>query len=248
MNASQSRRRFLGVLSAGAAAAVAPAALAATTPAPAALAATPAPAAETAPSGLPNAAATPSPDAGLLQLFGEYMAANAEYVRLYAIFDRGQKRHQAKYAVPDAMMVQPGDAEFDLPEVPEGCSWSGYSARIHRGELVHYEDGHPLPFEPPSEAARARAEEIVAAHDKWHAKYWCYPRELRSTERQANRASKLKDRLRDKIDRTRAHTVAGLAVKAQVAAIEGEDDTQFADTTLASILRDMKALKGRALS
>jgi hypothetical protein len=35
---------------------------------------------------------------------------------------------------------------------------------------------------------------------------------------------------------------AGLAAKAQVAAVEGEDDTQFADTTLASILRDMRAL------
>jgi hypothetical protein len=37
-------------------------------------------------------------------------------------------------------------------------------------------------------------------------------------------------------------TIAGLAVKAQVSAIEGENDTQFADTTLASILRDMRAL------
>jgi hypothetical protein len=29
---------------------------------------------------------------------------------------------------------------------------------------------------------------------------------------------------------------------------EGEDDTQFADTSLASILRDMRALNGRAQS
>jgi hypothetical protein len=52
----------------------------------------------------------------------------------------------------------------------------------------------------------------------------------------------LKNRLRARIDRTRARTVAGLAAKAQVAAIEGEDDTQFADTTLASIMRDIRAL------
>jgi hypothetical protein len=37
-----------------------------------------------------------------------------------------------------------------------------------------------------------------------------------------------------------------LAVKAQVAAIEGEEDTQFADTTLESILRDMRAMSRRA--
>jgi hypothetical protein len=71
---------------------------------------------------------------------------------------------------------------------------------------------------------------------------------LRAAERQRRAASKLADRLRGKIDRTRAYTVAGLAAKAQVAAIEGEGEAEYADTTLASILRDMKALKGRAQS
>jgi hypothetical protein len=37
-------------------------------------------------------------------------------------------------------------------------------------------------------------------------------------------------------------------VKAQVAAIEGEEDTQFADTTLESILRDIRKLSPAALS
>ena len=62
------------------------------------------------------------------------------------------------------------------------------------------------------------------------------------------KASKQKDKLRAKIDRTRAYTVAGLAAKAQVAAIEGEDDTQFADTTLESILRDIRSMDRRAQS
>jgi hypothetical protein len=38
-----------------------------------------------------------------------------------------------------------------------------------------------------------------------------------------------------------------LAAKAQVAAIEGEEDTQFADTTLESILRDIRKLNTAAL-
>jgi hypothetical protein len=101
-------------------------------------------------------------------------------------------------------------------------------------------------WEPPSAAARARADEIIKAHNRWKAKYWCEPREARSIERQADRASKLKDRLRARIDRTGARTVAGLAAKAQVAAIEGEADTEFADTE--SILRDMKVLKVRVQS
>jgi hypothetical protein len=73
-----------------------------------------------------------------------------------------------------------------------------------------------------------------------------YPREVRSLERQADRASKLRDKLRAKIDRTRAYTFAGLAIKGQVAAIEGEEDTQFADTTLESILRDLRKLNPAA--
>ena len=40
----------------------------------------------------------------------------------------------------------------------------------------------------------------------------------------------------------------GWPSKSQVAAIEGGDDTQFADTTLASVLRDMRKLNPAALS
>jgi hypothetical protein len=93
-----------------------------------------------------------------------------------------------------------------------------------------------------------RRDATVVAHDRWHTKYWREPRELRSLERQADRLSKRKDKLRAKIDRSRAHTIAGLAAKAQVAAIEGEDQADFADTTLESIQRDMRAMsrRGRA--
>lgn len=247
-----SRRGFLAVLSAGAAATVAPAALAATL----------APLPETASSALAPAVVAPSPDAGLLVLFDQYMATNAEEQRLRAIYERGRHKHQAKHPMPEVIRVQPGDAELGLPECPDlspGRFGLSYVCRIMElkepkwpvietveppeglrfyrgsgGQVVHYA--------PPSAAARARADEIIEAHDRWEAKYWREPREHRSIERQADRADKLKNRLRARIDRTRAHTVAGLAAKAQVAAIEGHEDTQFADTTLASIMRDIRAL------
>jgi hypothetical protein len=252
-----SRRGFLAVLSAGAASAVAPAALAGA----------PAHVAEISTRGLPTSMATPSPDAALLHLFDEYLATDAEYRRLRAIFERGRKQHEAKYPMPDAMLVQPGDAELGLPKGLEHSIWpTSYIHRIEElkspewlvyetveppeGLQFYYESGGVvgIRYEPPSAATRARADEIIAAHDKWRPKNRRYPRGLRSIEREKNRALKLQDRLRAKIDRTRALTIAGLAVKAQVAAIEGEDDTQFADTTLASILRDMNALNGRARS
>jgi hypothetical protein len=250
-----SRRGFLAVLSAGAASVAVPA-----------VALTTKPRTETPLSGLAPAVASPSPDAALLQLGDEYMAAQSEYRRLCAIFERGKKEHQAKFPMPDAMLVQPGDAELGLPDGVEddrfGLSYFCRIDQLARPDWPVFKvieppeglrfsrssGGEVICFGPPSATARARADEIIAAHDKWEAKYWHYPRKLRSIERQADRADKVKDRLRAKIDRTRALTVAGLAVKAQVAAIEGEDDTQFADTTLASILRDMKAINGRTQS
>jgi hypothetical protein len=255
MKAIQSRRRFLGVLSAGAASVVAPAAVAATL----------APAAEVPLIEPVPAVATPSRDIPLLELFGEYTAYVMEYRRAYRLYERGRDKHQARHPMPKIMHVQPGDAELGLPEVPEidGEPLS-YVVRIMELkesewpvlETVEPPDGTQFwstsggtvfRREPPSAAARARAEEIIAAHDRWHAKHWRFPREVRSLERQADRASKQKDKLRAKIDRTRAYTFTGLAIKGQVAAIEGEDDTQFADTTLASILRDLRKINPAAL-
>jgi hypothetical protein len=96
--------------------------------------------------------------------------------------------------------------------------------------------------------AQARADEIIEAYDGWHDNYWHEPRAALLLEQQADRLEKRKDKLRAKIDRTRARTVDGLAAKAQVAAIEGEDQADFADTTLESIARDVRAMsrRGRA--
>jgi hypothetical protein len=138
------------------------------------------------------------------------------------------------YMARTRQLAEPEWPVYDEVDAPEGMRfWYTSGGTVYRRE-------------PPCAAARARADEIIAAHDRWHDKYWRYPREVRSFERQADRANKRKDKLRAKIDRTRAHTVAGLAAKAQVAAIEGEEDTQFADTTLESIQRDMRAMSRRA--
>jgi hypothetical protein len=214
-----------------------------------------------APAAIAPVVVTPSPDASLLELFDEYLAARSDYRRLSRKERRLSEKHKAATPLPDVLRVQPGDADLGLPEIPTKHQERsfGYGFRIQElqepewpvvetieppeglqfyrvsgGDVVHYE--------PPSAAARARADEIIKAHAKWERRRDREPAALRAASRQRDAAFKLADRLRAKIDRTRALTIAGLAVKAQVAAIEGEDDTQFADTTLASILRDMRAL------
>jgi hypothetical protein len=160
------------------------------------------------------------------------------------------------------MFIQPGDVELGLPQLPEGA-WSGsYEIRIHElseaewpvreefeppaGKDFRYvRPGEMIRYEAPSTAARARADEIIEAYGGWHDDYWHETREMRSLDRQSDRLLRRKDKLRAKIDRTRAHTIAGLAAKAQVAAIEGEDQPDFADTTLESIARDMRAISRR---
>jgi hypothetical protein len=211
----------------------------------------------------PAAVATPSPDAALLQLFDEYTTIVAEYDRVYGLYQRGRAKHQAKYPMPDVLRVQPEDAELGLPNKPgDGKAYEFCIQELEQAEWAFSEEFEPPAgkefryarpgtitwYQRPSAAARARADEIIEAHSGWWDKYWHDPREVRSHEHEADRLSKRKDKLRAKIDRRRAHTIAGLAAKAQVAAIEGREDTQFADTTLESILRDVRAMnrRGRA--
>jgi hypothetical protein len=243
------RRRFLAFLSAGAA--VAPAALAA---------AASAPAPETALNAPAPAVAIPSPDVGLLQLFDEYRAVRSDSRRLSRKAHRLYEKHKAATPLPDVLRVQPGDAELGLPELPserveQNFGYSFCIQELQEPEWRFVEETEPpegtqfrygrggevVRSAPPSAAARARADEIIKAHAKWKRKRDREPAALRAASRQRDAALKLAERLRTKIDRTRAVTITGLAVKAQVAAIESEDDTQFADTTLASILRDMRA-------
>jgi hypothetical protein len=126
MNAIQSRRRFLGVLSAGAASAVAPAAVAAAL----------APAAETLLKTPAPAATVSSPDAALLQLVNSYLAADDERQRLKEVLNRARKTQEAKYPMPDVLRVRPEDHELELPD--------------HRG----YHDGLFSNFRQSSELSR----------------------------------------------------------------------------------------------
>ncbi len=231
---TSSRRGFLAVLGAGTASVIAPVALAGI----------PAPVAETSTADLPTSRATPSPDAALLQIVDDYLAADAERLRLRAIVERARKKQQAANPMPDVLLVRPEDADLGLPEVPEIRGQPlAYHYRIFKLKQPQWWLGVV-----PSAAARARADEIIKAHAKWDAKYSRLPREVRSIDRKADLAFNLQERLLSKIERTPALTVEGLVAKAKVAACEGREDAQFADTVLASIQRDLLALDGRAQS
>ncbi len=118
------------------------------------------PLAETAASGLAPAVATPSPDAGLLQTFDEYLAAWSDLRRLVRIQGHQEKKHWAATPMPDVLPVQPGDANLGLPGLPEQFEHWGCGIRMQEIQEMVRDGGLPP-------AARARADEIVKAHAKW---------------------------------------------------------------------------------
>jgi hypothetical protein len=259
MNTVQSRRRFLGVLSAGAAAAVAPAAVAATL----------APAAETPLSVPLPAAAMPSPagedrpfpDAKLMKLVNRYLSLDAERERIAEITDRADEEHSARYPMPDALRVQPGDAELGLPQ-PRGNHGErfGYSLsnmqidsmrkpEWDKIEIIDPPEGLQFamggggevvrPFTPSPEA-RARADEIIRAYDEWHPKHHRTPRGMRKYEAQSERLFERLSSLEARINKTRARTIVGLLGKAKIASMAAPDP--FDDPAVGAFLRDMLAM------
>jgi hypothetical protein len=103
----------------------------------------------------------------------------------------------------------------------------------------------------PSPAARARADEIVAAYDEWWPKTHRrtansieprYPRGFSRVEKQHKRLEALLSRLEAKINKTRARTIVGVLAKAKVASLTASDHDGDHDPVVWSVLQDTLAL------
>jgi hypothetical protein len=210
------------------------------------------------------------PDAKLFKLVNEYLAADEERRRLEGVIDRAQKVQEAKYPMPDVLRVRSEDAELELPDhngVYDGLFFDRSSRKdyhdamwidhLRRPQWKRLAEYTPPNLEPvchyegfdPSPAARARADEIVAAYDDWWPKLHRraareiktrLPRGYRAVEKQEERLSRLLGRLEAKINKTRARTFPGLLAKAKIASLvvpEGDYDP-----ALDAIQRDMLAM------
>jgi hypothetical protein len=98
----------------------------------------------------------------------------------------------------------------------------------------------------PSPAARARADEIVAAYDEWKPRFDRLPRAYSDAERKTDVPFNREQRLQRKIARTPARTLAGLAAKVKVFALTMAEDADNAETmrmVASSFMRDVVALE-----
>jgi hypothetical protein len=239
-----SRRGFLTVLSAGAASAIVPAALAAPS----------APVTETALSGLPAAVpALPSPDAELFKLLDEHRSAVIEQQRLYKIFEKIedqwlQQSRKRQKPIPEVLRRRPEDSVLELPDM---SAHGGFYQHQHGVDGLrdktwilssitgNIRDGGEQIFRArmvtPSPAARARADEIVSAFDKWQKESEAKPRGYRAAKRAHEAHETQMLALERKICKTRAYSLAGIIAKAQKGR-ELDDDERFTKALVVDLL------------
>jgi hypothetical protein len=229
--------------------------------------AAPVPSTGTPLSALPvSVAAQPNPDAELLRLVDDYFAAMAEEKRLGELhepherkfFEQRAKRWQQ---VPGALRVRPEDLDLGIP--PAAATADGVyqpSEMVHlrsdkwvmSGEVRREGDTITLTTRTavPSEAARARADEIVAAFDKWTK--WCErrSREDRAAKRAYDAATAVTCKLENRIAKMPAMSLAGIIAKTKM----GKDaypDADYEPDFVGALIADLLALdadSGRALS
>jgi len=234
MNAMRSRRGFLAALSAGAAcAAASPIAFA-----------IPAPSAEVSLTDLRAKAG----DADLFKLFQDHRAAAAEELLLYKAYEKFEAkwfRHQRtlERQIPDVLHRRSEDLELELPapaSAGDGFYRDGSDIDRLRGETWKRrepaEDGERHSFVVrPSAAARARADEIIAAFDTWQKQRDRRPRGYRAAERAMDAAGRRLCDLERQICNTRVRSLAGLIAKAQLGREVGDED-RFGAALIADLL------------
>jgi hypothetical protein len=191
-------------------------------------------------------------DAELFNLLKDHQSAAVEARRLYKAFEKFETKHfqrrceQGKQ-MPEILRQQPEDLKLDLPKLLGDANFYEFrEVNDLRGETwplsTFVNEGDKSVFTSwtitPSPAARARADEIIGAFDKWERQYNRHPRGYgvakRANDAAENRLWALERKIRD----TRARSVPGLIAKAR----RGHElkDERFA----ASVAADLLALGG----
>jgi hypothetical protein len=214
-------------------------------------------------------AVDPNPDAHLLDLLQQYEDASKEVslrCKEFSLLDDKEiaARKAAEDARPEVLRIRDEDRMF-LPE-PYSNAWKVgkfYDAvdveqlrkekwsRVKNvtieptdlGAVVDFVKRHEFLYEEytPALEARARADEIIQAHDHWYVSYK-KPRGLRAADRRLNAAHNKQDKIRRKIATTKASTIAGLKAKAYCVKEFLDEGAEDHLGIAASIMRDLSAM------
>jgi hypothetical protein len=204
-------------------------------------------------------------DTELIALADAYIIAEKRFCDLNRKVDQmeGEFNHRRK-PVPDALNWRDSDAELGLPSLWHSsedhppiwdrpidvnqirdANWTVVSKYAIEGEV-----SITLRDVTPSAAARARADEIIAAFDEWREDAMP-PRGYKKAVREKDKAYRASERLEAQIAKTPATTLEGMRAKIRCAqAFEWDDDIGSIDSGGAteamalSIFKDVLRLTG----
>jgi hypothetical protein len=225
------------------------------------------------------AAVVAEADAGLLALADRYIAAEREYGDLNYKVDEmeGTFRGKNDRAIPPTLFWKDTDGELGLPsphslyiraklgtledhpaayESDEDIAWLQAEKWVTttRSET---EETWKLSGEyaEPTPAARARADEIVAAYEDWQTTAKKPPRGYKKAVRERDRADKAYQKIEKEIAKTPAKTVRGMFAKlrcaqhyARTSAIDEIDSGGCTEVMAISIFNDVKRMSGNRVA
>lgn len=201
-----------------------------------------------------NAAADSTTDAELHGLVEQLFVAEAEACRLNRIWDQMPETNRKPLA---ALKIQESDADLRIPKMDRPANLSKTfefycGAEVDRMREPKWQDRAGSNFVrdenmatvtvryfTPSTAARARADEIIAAYDKSKNRK---SRAYRAAERAKDKAFEISGDLIDQIAEIKATSVQGLAAKARCVELIGLGE----DDITRSILADLLAMAGKS--
>lgn len=180
----------------------------------------------------------------LADLTNQLIVAVAESRRLWGIVDDWDgERLYGK--MPSVLRIQPNDVHFGH------TPWEATDEFWHRPcdivkwrcteewttERIETDDGFEVKMRRilPSEELRTRAEEIVAAWEKWR-RTKKEPRAYKAARRAFDNADRIEESLVNKILEIRATSLAGLISKARCAELYVFDREEFSSSIAADVL------------
>lgn len=166
-------------------------------------------------------------DAELLKLAEEYINAEQKYCDLIPLVEKMEVSDEAN-PCPEVLRWREHDAALGLPFSFVGADpWFDRPYKVDKlrkaewtvGSKIESEDEFTVSVRKfaPSEAARARANEIIAVFEQWWQKRCKPQRGYKKAQREADRAEREYRRLEDQIAETRAKTFEGMLAKVRCA-------------------------------
>ncbi|WP_315701857.1 MULTISPECIES: hypothetical protein [unclassified Bradyrhizobium] len=167
-------------------------------------------------------------DLAIIELAGRYIVAEQLYCDLQAKFDKVQFQDprtapaELRWRDDDAQLFGPFDRKPDDGIWHRGCDID--PLRSEKWWQTKQSDTEAVTGRAvvPSDAARARANEIIAAYDRWTARP---PRGYKAAKRRVDRAEREYRRLEDELFAARAMTPAGMHAKIRCAMAYAKSDT-----------------------